>query len=110
VNNLVFLVMIALAFVVLVYLPTRARNRQMRQVQTLQSGLHVGDEVMTSSGMYGRIVALWQDEIDLEVAPGVVTTWTRLAVREAKSPGRAPVADPVVADPAVDDQPSTDVD
>jgi len=97
--------MIALAFIVLVYLPTRSRNRQMQQVQTMQAALEVGAEVMTSSGLYGRVVALWEDEVDLEVAPGVVTTWTRLAVREVKSPTRAPVAEP-----AVDDQPSTDID
>jgi len=101
--------MIALAFVVLVYLPTRARNRQVQQVQAMQSALELGAEVMTTSGLYGRVVALWADEVDLEVAPGVVTTWTRLAVREVKSPTRAPVAEQV-AEPVADDQPSTDID
>lgn len=104
-NYVVLPLMIALAFVVLVFLPTRARNRQMQQVQSIQSSLEVGAEVMTSSGLYGRVVALWEDEVDLELAPGVVTTWTRLAVREVKSPTRTPVAEP-----AEDDQPSTDID
>jgi preprotein translocase subunit YajC len=99
--------MIALAFVILVFLPSRARNRQMQQIQTIQSSMEVGAEVMTSSGLYGRVVGLWEDEVDLEVAPGVVTTWTRLAVREVKSPARAPVGE--VADDQ-DDQPATDID
>jgi preprotein translocase subunit YajC len=97
--------MIALAFVILVFLPSRARNRQMQQIQTIQSSLEMGAEVMTSSGLYGRVVGLWEDEIDLEVAPGVVTTWTRLAVREVKSPARTPIGEP-----AADDQPTTDID
>jgi preprotein translocase subunit YajC len=105
VNYVVLPLMIALAFIVLVFLPTRARNRQMQQVQTIQSSLEVGAEVMTSSGLYGRVVALWEDEVDLEVAPGVVTTWTRLAVREVKSPARTPVIES-----AVEDQPTTDID
>jgi preprotein translocase subunit YajC len=89
VNQLLFLLLLIVAFVVLVLLPTRARNRQVRQMQTMQSNLTIGSEVMTSSGMYGRVVALWADEVDLEVAPGVVTTWARMAVREIRSPARA---------------------
>jgi preprotein translocase subunit YajC len=89
VNSLLFFLVVIAAFVVLVLLPTRARNRQVRQMQTLQANLTIGTEVMTSSGLYGRVVALWEDEVDLEVAPGVVTTWTRLAIREVRSPSRA---------------------
>jgi preprotein translocase subunit YajC len=37
---------------------------------------------MTTSGMYGTIVALADNTVDLEIAPRVVTTWSRAAVRE----------------------------
>jgi preprotein translocase subunit YajC len=87
--DLYFFLLLIVAFIVLVLLPTRARNRQVRQMQAMQANLTVGSEVMTSSGMYGRVVALWADEVDLEVAPGVVTTWARMAIREVRSPARA---------------------
>ena len=87
--NYLFPLLLIAAFVVLVLLPTRARNRQVRHMQTMQANLTVGTEVMTSSGMYGRVVALWDEEVDLEVAPGVVTTWARLAIREVRAPARA---------------------
>jgi len=105
VNPAIYIALIAVTFVVLIYLPARQRNRQMQQVQAIQAALEVGSEVMTSSGVYGRVVALWQDEIDLEVAPGVVTTWTRLAVREVRSPARIPVEEP-----AAETEPTTDLD
>lgn len=105
-NLVIPIALIALAFVVLVFLPSRARNRQVQQVQSMQSSLELGTEVMTSSGLYGRVVALWEDEVDLEVAPGVVTTWTRLAVREVKSPTRTPLGE--VA--AMEDPPAVEAD
>jgi len=105
VNPAIYIALIAVTFVVLIYLPARQRNRQMQQVQAIQAALEVGSEVMTSSGVYGRVVALWQDEIDLEVAPGVVTTWTRLAVREVRSPASIPVEEP-----AAETEPTTDLD
>lgn len=83
------LVLIALAVLVLVVLPQRARARQVQQFRTLQESLSVGAEVMTTSGLYGRIAALGDDTIDLEIAPGVVTQWTRQAIREVRGADEA---------------------
>ncbi|MBI3688970.1 MAG: preprotein translocase subunit YajC [Actinobacteria bacterium] len=84
------LILIAIAFVVLIVLPMRSRNRELQRVQEMQRSLQVGARVMTSSGMYGRIVGLGEDTVDLEIAPRVTTTWSRMAVREAPdSPGTA---------------------
>lgn len=80
------LVLLALAFVVLIVLPMRTRNRQLQQARQMQAGLTVGTDVMTTSGMFGRVVALADDTVDLEVAPGVVVRWARAAVAEVRSP------------------------
>jgi preprotein translocase subunit YajC len=93
VEVLIPVILIAAAFVVLVVLPNRARNRQVQQLQRMQAGLDIGTEVMTSSGLYGRVVRVGADDIDLEIAPGVLTTWALLAIREVKSPTRAPASD-----------------
>lgn len=92
---LVLLLLIVAAFLVLVVLPTRARNRQVQALHSMQRSLEIGTEVMTSSGLYGRVVRLGADDLDLEVAPGVVTTWALLAIREVKSPTREPAASDV---------------
>jgi preprotein translocase subunit YajC len=42
---------------------------------------------MTTSGLYGTVADTSGDNtIDIEIAPGVVTTWLRLAVREKVEP------------------------
>jgi preprotein translocase subunit YajC len=80
------LLLLALAFVVLIVLPMRTRNRQLQQARQMQAGLTVGTEVMTTSGMFGRVAALADDSVDLEIAPGVVVRWARAAIGEVRSP------------------------
>lgn len=76
------LLLITVAFIALIVLPMRSRNRELRRVQEFQGALRVGDPVMTSSGLYGRVTGLAGETVELEIAPGVVTTWSRMAVRE----------------------------
>lgn len=84
------LILLALAFFVLVVLPMRTRSRVAMQTRQMQDSLAVGTEIMTTSGLFGRIVAVHEQSIDLEIAPGVVVRWARAAVGEIRTP---PVAD-----------------
>ena len=79
--DLLFPVLIVLLFVPLL-LSFRKQRRQFAEMQQLQSSLTVGDQVLTTSGMHATIVDIDDDTVDLEIAPGVVTTWVRQAVRE----------------------------
>ena len=80
------LLLLALAFVVLIVLPMRTRSRALQQTRQLQAGLTVGTDVMTTSGLFGRIVGLSDDSVDLEVSPGVVVRWARAAIAEVREP------------------------
>jgi preprotein translocase subunit YajC len=80
------LLLLALAFIVLIVLPMRNRSRQLQQTRQLQAMLTVGTEVMTTSGLYGRIVGLGDDTVELEVSPGVVVRWARAAIAEVRGP------------------------
>jgi len=68
-------------------LMSRKQKKQMHQQQELQQSLSAGDRVILVSGLYAN-VANTSDEatIDLEIAPGVTTTWLRGAVREKVGP------------------------
>ena len=92
-NDLAALLPLVLLFVFFYLLILRpARNRQ-RQAQALQRSLAVGQEVMTTSGLYGRIVTLEDEVVVLETAPGVTSRWARGAVaRVVPSAGDAPGA------------------
>lgn len=56
------------------------QRRRTREAQTLQSSLGIGDEVTTSSGLLGRIVALDDEVATLEVSPGVNIRFNRRAI------------------------------
>ncbi len=58
----------------------RPQQQRDRRQQRLVASLQVDDEVITAGGIVGRIVALDDSEAHLEVAPGVVMRFLRLAV------------------------------
>jgi preprotein translocase subunit YajC len=56
-----------------------ARRRQQVQ-QSMLAAIEVGDEIVTSGGLYGTVTALADDEVRLEVAPGIEVRIARRAV------------------------------
>ncbi|QFU88668.1 preprotein translocase subunit YajC [Amycolatopsis sp. YIM 10] len=77
------------------FLGSRKQKQAVARQQELQNNLAEGDRVMTTSGLYATVSDTSGDTtIDLEIAPGVVTTWLRQAVREK--------VEPVVEDDEVD--------
>ena len=77
-----FLPLLIVLLAVPMFLQAREQKRTMQEQQQLQNSLTAGDRVMTTSGLFGTVVSSSDDSIDLEIAPGVVTTWVRAAVRE----------------------------
>ncbi len=80
--------LILLLPLLLLFFLMMTQRRRMRAVTDLQQSLQVGDEVVTSSGMYGRIVAFDDPAVILQVAPGVQLRFDRRAVGGQGSPGR----------------------
>ncbi len=94
---LILLILFALMWIVLIV----PRQREVRRHRQLVSALAVGDEVMTSSGIYGTIRSLDADEVRLEVAPGLELKMARRAVAakvpepaEPQATGEATLAGP----------------
>ncbi|HVQ94633.1 MAG TPA: preprotein translocase subunit YajC [Mycobacteriales bacterium] len=94
------LLLLLLAFVVLIVLPGRARSRAAQRAQELQDSLTIGTEIMTTSGLYGRITELHERTLELEIAPGVVVQWARAAVAEVQ---RTEPAEPAATDEPTDE-------
>jgi preprotein translocase subunit YajC len=55
-------------------------RKQQRRVADLQAGLVPGQRVVTTAGLYARVVEVGDTTIVLEPAEGVRTTWARQAV------------------------------
>ncbi|GAB1814890.1 preprotein translocase subunit YajC [Mycobacterium sp. MUNTM1] len=64
------------------YLASRRQKRAMQATIDLHESLRPGDRVHTTSGLQATVVAITDDNVDLEIAPGVVTTWMKLAIRD----------------------------
>jgi preprotein translocase subunit YajC len=78
----------------------RARVRSADTDARLRRDIAVGTQVMTTSGLYGTVVAINADDtVILSVAPGVEVRWAFAALRDAaalppryRRPVDAPVA------------------
>jgi preprotein translocase subunit YajC len=58
----------------------RPQQRRMAMVRALQGQLRVGDEVLTTSGIYARVVRLGDDDAEIEIAPGTSIRVARGAI------------------------------
>ena len=68
------------------FFASRRQRKAMQATIDLHDSLRVGDRVHTTSGLQAAIAAIGDDTVDLEIAPGVVTTWIKLAVRDRIEP------------------------
>lgn len=64
------------------FFASRRQKKAMQATINLHDSLVVGDEIMTTSGLFGTITAVSDSKVDVEVAPGVVMTMLKLAVKE----------------------------
>lgn len=89
---------VLLLFLIMPMMQIRKQNKDLQKVRQMQTELQENDHVQTSSGVHGIINAVAEDTVDLEVAPGVIMTWEKMAViknltAETRAAGPAPEAD-----------------
>jgi preprotein translocase subunit YajC len=83
-NPLSSLLLILPFFLIMYFLLIRPQSQRRKAQMRLQSELQVGDDVVTTAGIYGTITEI-DDEYDiitLEVAPGMEVRFARAAVAQ----------------------------
>jgi len=90
---------ILLLIVLMYFLLIRPQQRRMKAQQALLSAVAEGDEVLTSSGMYGFITAMEGDVVWVEIAEGVEIRVAKGAIARRVTPA----ADTGAAEPAATD-------
>lgn len=78
-SGLGYLLVLLLPFLLLVWMMFSQRRRN-QQVQALQGSLAVGDEVVTTSGLYGTIVAIDDKVVTLDTGAGSRLRYDRRAI------------------------------
>jgi preprotein translocase subunit YajC len=114
VDNVIPFAIIA-ALLVLMIFSMRRQAKRSRAAQETRAAVEVGSDVITTSGLYGRVVALSDTTIDLEVSERVVVRFARAAVREIVSSADSALAESAGDDDAfggdeVDEEPLADHD
>jgi preprotein translocase subunit YajC len=90
------LIFIVLIFAILYFLMIRPQQRRLRALQSLQSSLQLGDEIITSAGFFGTIRRFDGEVVTIELSPGVEARVNRRAISGRVEPAGA-------ADDAADD-------
>jgi preprotein translocase subunit YajC len=76
------LLALVVTFGLMYLLLIRPQQRRMRQHQAVVSSLRAGDEIVTAGGIYGTVVAVDEETMIVEVAPGVELRILRAAVSQ----------------------------
>jgi preprotein translocase subunit YajC len=73
--------LLPVALLVLFYfVAIRPQRRRQREMQNLQNQIQPGQKVITTTGMYATVVALENDAVVLEVAPGVHSRFVKQVI------------------------------
>jgi preprotein translocase subunit YajC len=92
-SSLLPILFIAVLFVVLYLVMIRPQRNRQRQAMQMQRTVVPGQRVRTTAGMYGTITAVDDNDVEVEVAPGVRIKMLRRAIMDTLSdegPGDEP--------------------
>ncbi len=85
-NQLALFLPLLVMLALIMFFGSRRQKRAMQSTIDLHESLQIGDRVHTTSGLQGTITNISEDDVQLEIADGVVTTWMKLAIRDRIEP------------------------
>lgn len=83
-SSVFFILIIVMLGVYFVWL--RPQRRRQQAAAAAQRQADVGDEVVTAAGIYGRVVAVEDDRVSVEIAPGTVVAVAKRALGQRIDP------------------------
>jgi len=99
------LLLIVLLFGVMYFMMIRPQQKRRREAQAMQAALGPGDDIVTIGGLHATVVAVADDVVTVEIAPGVHARFARPAIARVVTSRQAEVEEPVEAEPTVADEP-----
>lgn len=81
-----FLIVMMLLLVVMYVLMIRPQRQRQRQQQTMIDGAAVGDDVLTTGGIYGTVTRAEGDDVVVEIADGISVHMTRRGIAAVLPP------------------------
>jgi preprotein translocase subunit YajC len=81
-----FLIIMVLMLAVMYVLMIRPQRQRQAQQQSMIDGANVGDDVLTTGGIYGTISQAEGDDIVVEIADGITVHMTRRGIAAVLPP------------------------
>ncbi len=91
-NPIVSLLPIAAIFLIFYFLLIRPQQKQQKEHDAMLQDLKKGDKILTTGGLYGTIVGLKGDDLEVQFSQTVKLTVARSAVAKRLSTGAADAA------------------
>lgn len=103
-----FLIIMVLLLVVMYVLMIRPQRQRQRQQQSMIEGANIGDDVLTTGGIYGTVIQAEGDDVVVEIAEGLQVHMTRRGIAAVLPPEKDDDSD-VVDSEAMEADASDDV-
>lgn len=91
-------VMIIAMFAIFYFILIRPQQKQLKEHRALLGSLKKGDEIVTQGGMFGRIHALTEKVVTLEIANGVRVQVLKSSVQSRASAAQLEASSTTTAD------------
>ena len=70
-GGMMSILMIVMLFVIMYFFMIRPQQKKQKEIQKMREGLKVGDRIITSGGVYGKIKEIEDTAFIIEIANGV---------------------------------------
>jgi preprotein translocase subunit YajC len=91
-----FLIVMVLLLVVMYVLMIRPQRQRQQQQQAMVEGARVGDDVLTTGGIYGTVTRAEGDDLVVEIADGLSVHMTRRGIAAVLPPEEDEIEDETV--------------
>jgi len=88
--TLVSFLPLALVFVVFYFLLIRPQQQKAKEHRGMLANLKKNDEIITNGGLYGRVMAMADDVVTVEIAPNVKVRISRPQIATVVTAAKAP--------------------
>jgi len=103
-----FVIVMVLMLVVMYVLVIRPQRQRQRDQQSMIDGAGVGDDILTSGGIYGTITRAEGDDVVVEIAEGMSVHMTRRGIAAVLPPDDEDGEAPEVVDAEPVEEPDLD--
>ncbi|GGN47513.1 preprotein translocase subunit YajC [Actinoplanes campanulatus] len=102
-GNFSFLLILVLLFGFMYFVMIRPQQKRRREAADMQNSLAPGDEIVTIGGLHGTVTGIVDDQVALEIAPGVEVRFARPAIARVVQKAGGAIPEPDEAPPVADE-------